>query len=84
MDKQEIKSMVIQLMDDMRPEMERKLEQLLEQPEFKQDEKHGFGKWVIPKIIMCILLKRMAFQYEPPKTISGASKAYKEIDSVIF
>ena len=78
---QKIKNKVITLMDDMRPEMEKKLEKLLNDPRFAPVE--NTGNWANPKLIMNALCREMARLFEPPASNKVLKKKADEFYAIL-
>ena len=70
--KEEVRAKVIELLNDIRPHLEKCLDELLDSGviDFANESPH----WGLPKTIMCALAREMAFQYEHPDPPQGYKK----------
>lgn len=66
--KEDVREKVIELLNDIRPHLEKKLDKLLDSGAIDFDNESPY--WGLPKEIMCALAKEIEFQYkhhDPPR-----------------
>lgn len=70
--KENVRAKVCTLLDDIRPHLEKKLETLLDSGliDFEKED----DNWALPKDIMQVLAREMAFQYAAPNPKRGYKK----------
>lgn len=81
-EKKETKEKIMELVKDMIPEIEKKVDSVLENSPIEiKDESES--KWGLSKTILSAVLTEMAWQYEPPKSLTGLRRIYKMLKSII-
>lgn len=70
--KEKVRAKVIELLDDIRPLLEMKLDNLLDSGAI--DFEKEYDTWALPKDIIQALAKEMAWQYKHPNPPYGYKK----------
>lgn len=79
--KESIRSKVIEMLDDIRPHLEKKLDYLLDSGAI--DFENTEDNYLVPKNIMQVLAKEMGFQYENFRADRKTKKQIIEFYAVI-
>lgn len=79
--KEEVKSKVIELLNDIRPHLEKKLDELLNSEEFDFDNESN--SWGLPKDIMQALAEEMKFQHINHSATKKDKKRIERFFSII-
>lgn len=80
--KESVRAKVIEILDDIRPHLERKLEVLLDSGliTFEKEE----DNWVLPQDIIIAMARAVKFQYLPPHPKRGYKKRIDKIFRAII
>ena len=80
--KENVRAKVIEILDDIRPHLERKLEVLLDSGliEFEKED----DNWVLPQDIIVAMARNVEFQYSPLHPKRGYKKRIDKIFRAII
>lgn len=75
--KENVRAKVVEILDDIRPRLERKLEVLLDSGliTFEKED----DNWVLPQDIIVAMAREVKFQYSPPRPKRGYKKRIDKI-----
>lgn len=79
--KEAVRAKVIELLNDIRPHLEKKLDKLLDSGVI--DFANESPMWGLPKTIMCALAREMEFQYRPLSPPRGHKKKIDTFYSIM-
>lgn len=75
-EKKETKGKIMELVNDMLPEIEKKVDSILDNNNIEQGTD---SKWGLAKTILSAVLYSMAEQFEPPKSLKELRKIFRNL-----